>query len=72
MKEKYDLLLEEKDKQYQIQNQLNREAFDKAVKLLDKTANKSSISLGDSGEQIFENLADTFKDFVNFKIEVIS
>lgn len=69
VKEKYDLLLEEKDKQYQIQNQLNREAFDKAVKLLDKTANKSSISLGDSGEQIFENLADTFKDFVNFKIE---
>jgi hypothetical protein len=69
VKEKYDLLLEEKDKQYQIQNQLNREAFDKAVKLLDKTANKSSISLGDSGEQIFENLADTFKDFINFKIE---
>jgi hypothetical protein len=69
VKEKYDLLLEEKDKQYQIQNQLNRDTFDKAVKLLDKTANKSSISLGDSGEQIFENLADTFKDFVNFKIE---
>jgi len=65
VKEKYDLLLEEKDRQ----NQLNRDAFDKAVKLLDKTANKSSISLGDSGEQIFENLADTFKDFVNFKIE---
>lgn len=69
VKEKYDLLLEEKDKQYQMQNQLNREAFDKAAKLLDKTANKSSISLGDSGEQIFENLADTFKDFVNFKME---
>jgi hypothetical protein len=65
VKVKYDLLLEEKDRQ----NQLNREAFDKAVKLLDKTSNKSSISLGDSGEQIFENLADTFKDFVNFKIE---
>jgi hypothetical protein len=65
VKEKYDLLLEEKDRQ----NQLNRDAFDKAVKLLDKTANKSSISLGDSGEQIFENLADTFKDFINFKIE---
>jgi hypothetical protein len=69
VKEKYDLLLEEKDKQYQIQNQLNRDAFDKAIKLLDKTANKSSISLGDSGEQIFENLAETFKDFINFKIE---
>lgn len=65
VKEKYDLLLEEKDRQ----TQLNREVFDKAIKLLDKTSNKSSISLGDSGEQIFENLADTFKDFVDFKIE---
>jgi hypothetical protein len=65
VKEKYDLLLEEKDRQ----TQLNREVFDKAIKLLDKTSNKSSISLGDSGEQIFENLADTFKDFLDFKIE---
>jgi len=65
VKVKYDLLLEEKDRQ----NQLNREAFDKAVKLLDKTNNKSSISLGDSGEQIFENLTDTFKDFPDFKLE---
>jgi len=65
VKEKYSLLLEEKDRQ----NQLNREAFDKAVKLLDKTNIKSSISLGDSGEQIFENLADTFKDFEGYKIE---
>ena len=65
VKEKYNLLLEEKDRQ----NQLNRDAFDKAVKLLDKSNNKSSISLGDSGEQIFENLADTFKDFTDFKIE---
>jgi hypothetical protein len=64
-KEKYDLLLKEKD----IQNQLNREVFDKAEKLLNKTTNKSSISLGDNGEQIFENLADTFKDFVDYKIE---
>jgi hypothetical protein len=66
VKQKYDLLLEEKDRQ----NQLNREVFDKAIKLLDKTGNKSSISLGDSGEQIFENLADTFKDFVGYKIEI--
>jgi len=65
VKDKYDLLLEEKDRQ----NQINRELFDKAVKLLDKTSNKSSISLGDSGEQIFENLTDTFKDFSDFKIE---
>jgi len=65
VKHKYDLLLEEKDRQ----NQLNRDVFDKATKLLDKSGNKSSISLGDSGEQIFENLADTFKDFIGYKIE---
>lgn len=65
VKEKYDLLLEEKDRQ----NKLNREAFDKATNLINKTINKSSISLGDSGEQIFENLSDTFKDFSDFKIE---
>lgn len=65
VKEKYDLLLEEKDKQ----NQLNREAFDKATNLINKTINKSSISIGDDGELIFENLADTFKDFTDYKIE---
>jgi hypothetical protein len=65
VKEKYDLLLEEKDKQ----NQLNREAFDKATNLINKTINKSSISIGDDGEQIFENLSDTFKDFTGYKIE---
>ena len=64
-KENYDLLLKEKDKQ----NQLNREAFDRATNLINKTINKSSISIGDDGEQIFENLADTFKDYVDFKIE---
>jgi hypothetical protein len=63
VKEKYDLLLEEKDRQ----NKSNKDTFDKAMKLLDKTNNKSSISLGDSGEQIFENLSDTFKDFSDFK-----
>jgi hypothetical protein len=65
VKEKYDLLLEEKDRQ----NQLNREVFDKAEKLINKTSNKSSISIGDDGEQIFENLSDTFKDFAGYKIE---
>jgi len=65
VKEKCELLLEEKDRQ----NKLNRETFDKAVKLLDNKNNKSSISLGDSGEQIFENLSDTFKDYPEFKIE---
>ena len=65
VKEKYDLLLEEKDKQ----NQLNREVFDKATNLINKTINKSSISIGDDGEQIFEKLADTFRDFVEYRIE---
>ena len=46
---KYDLLLEEKDKQ----NQLNREVFDKAEKLVSKNVGKSSISIGDDGEHIF-------------------
>jgi hypothetical protein len=63
--QKYDLLLQEKDRQ----NHLNREVFDKATMLISKNLNKSSISLGDDGEQIFENLADTFKDFENYKIE---
>jgi hypothetical protein len=65
LKTKCDLLLEEKDRQ----NQLNRDVFDKAEKLLNKTSNKSSISIGDDGEQIFENLSDTFKDFTGYKIE---
>ena len=65
LKEKYDLLLEEKDRQ----NQLNREVFDKAEKLINKTSNKSSISIGDDGEQIFETLSDTFKDFTEYRIE---
>jgi hypothetical protein len=65
IKERYDIILKEKD----IQNKLNREVFDKAEKLLNKSTNKSSISIGDNGEQIFENLADTFKDFVDYKIE---
>ena len=54
VKVKYDLLLEEKDRQ----NKLNREVFDKAEKLINKNMNKSSISIGDDGEQIFENLGE--------------
>jgi len=65
VKEKYDLLLHEKDRQ----NQLNREVFDKAEKLINKSNSKTSIAIGDDGEQLFENLADTFKDFAGYKIE---
>jgi hypothetical protein len=64
-RDKFDLLLQEKDKQ----NQLNREVFDKAEKIINKTNSKTSIAIGDDGEQIFENLADTFKDFAGYKIE---
>ena len=64
-KEKFDLILQEKDKQ----NQLNREVFDKAEKLITKSISKSSSAIGDDGENIFENLSETFKDFAGYKIE---
>jgi len=65
VKEKYELLMNEKDRQ----NQLNREVFDKAEKLINKSVSKSSIEMGDDGENIFQILADTFKDFSGYKIE---
>ena len=64
-KEKYELLLEENDKQ----NKLNREVFDKAEKLISKNTGKTSIAIGDDGEKIFENLTETFRDFSGYKIE---
>ena len=64
-KEKFDLILDEKDKQ----NRLNREVFDKAEKMISKNIVKTSIAIGDDGEQIFESLSDTFKDFAGYKIE---
>ena len=64
-RQNYDLLLEEKDRQ----NQLNREIFDKAEKIINKNISKTSISIGDDGENIFEQLSDTFKDFVGYRIE---
>jgi hypothetical protein len=62
-KEKCELLLKEKDKQ----NQLNRDSFDKSLAHLNK--NKTSKEIGDDGENIFNNLARTFKDFKGYKIE---
>ena len=64
-KEKFELLLQEKDRQ----NQLNREVFDKAIQLTNKNLTKSSSALGDDGENIFEYLSETFKDFNGYKIE---
>ena len=59
-KEKYDLLLIEKD----TQNRLNREAFDKAIKLTNKTLSKK----GAEGEETFGYYAETFKDFPGFDL----
>ena len=64
-KDKYDLLLKEKDKQ----NLLNRESFDKALAQLTKNNNKTAKEIGINGEEIFNNLSTTFKDFKGYKIE---
>jgi len=65
-REKFELLMEEKDKQ----NQLNREVFDKAANLINKNNAKTSSAIGDDGENFFENFAsETFKDFVGYRIE---
>lgn len=64
-KDKYDLLLKEKDKQ----NYLNRESFDNAVSHLTKNKNQTAKKIGDDGEDIFHNFSATFKDFKGYKIE---
>lgn len=60
-KEKYDILLEEKDKQ----NQLNREVFDKAIQI----TTMSNSHKGKKGELKFYDIAETFKDFNQFQIQ---
>jgi len=60
-REKYDMLLEEKDKQ----NQLNREAFDKAIQI----TTMSNSHKGKKGELKFSAIAETFKDFNQFQIQ---
>jgi len=65
VRDKYDLLLQERDRE----NQLNRAVFDKASLLTNKNIGKSSATLGEDGENIFEYLSDTFKDFAGYKIE---
>ena len=63
--DKYDLLLNEKDKQYQ----LTRETFDKAILTLESTTSKKSlVGLGKIGETAFQDLAETFKDFDGFEL----
>jgi hypothetical protein len=60
-REKYDILLEEKDKQ----NKLNREVFEKAVQI----TNMSNSHKGKKGEIKFNDIAETFKDFNQFQIQ---
>ena len=59
-KETFEILLQEKDKQ----NQLNREVFDKAIQL----TNKSTSHKGSEGEKTFCEYAETFQDFKGFDI----
>jgi len=59
-REKFELLLQEKDKQ----NQLNREVFDKAIQI----TNKSTSHKGSEGEKTFSEYALTFQDFKGFEI----
>jgi len=59
-KDKFDLLLQEKDKQ----NQMNREVFDKAIQL----TNKSTSHKGSEGEKTFSEYAVTFQDFKGFEL----
>ena len=59
-REKFELLLQEKDKQ----NQLNRDVFDKAIQL----TNKSTSHKGSDGEKTFSEYAQTFQDFKGFEL----
>ena len=62
-REKYKILLEEKDKQL-LRMTENYEKF-----LKQNTENKSSKKIGDEGEDNFILLSDTFKDFAGYKLE---
>ena len=63
--DKYEIMYNEKEKQ------LNKfsEIYDKLVK---QNEVKSSIQLGDKGEEEFEILANTFRDFEGYKLEKTS
>lgn len=63
-REKYDLLLQEKD----YQNKLSREAVEKLQDTFTKLVSKSTSQKGSDGEKQFCDYADTFKDFKGFEI----
>jgi hypothetical protein len=64
-REKYDLLLQEKDNQ----NKLNREAVEKLQESVYYLTNKSTSLKGSEGEKEFSDYAETFIDFVGFEIK---
>jgi hypothetical protein len=63
-REKYDLLLQEKD----YQNKLSREAVEKLQDTFTKLVSKSTSQKGSDGEKQFYDYANTFKDFKDFEI----
>ena len=63
-REKYDILLKEKD----IQNKLNREAIENLKESVIKLTNKSTAHKGSEGEKQFNDYAETFIDFKGFQI----
>jgi hypothetical protein len=64
IRENSELLLKEKD----IQNQMNRAAFDSALQLLNRQ--KTIVEKGKEGEEDFFELAShIFRDFTGFEIE---
>ena len=64
VREKYDLLLQEKD----YQNKLSRDAIEGLKESFYKFTNKSNSLKGSDGEKQFYDYADTFKDFKGFEI----
>jgi hypothetical protein len=64
VKEKCNILLQEKDNQ----NKLNREAVEKLQESVIKFANKSTSHKGSEGEKQFNDYAETFMDFKGFEI----
>lgn len=63
-REKFDLLLQEKDNQ----NKLNREAVDNLKESVLKLTHKSTSHKGSEGEKQFCDYAETFTDFKGFEI----
>jgi hypothetical protein len=63
-REKFDLLLQEKDNQ----NKLNRESVDTLKESILKLTNKSTSHKGSDGEKQFSDYAETFMDFKGYEI----